>query len=237
VSGSVICLTFDTDHVDELAMAQFLGTYSVPGHGTFFCTQTYAVLAATGHEIAPHPTLDSGNDWRSALAASRRQFPDAASWRSHSCVFSHRIAEWLRCNGYRYVSVFDELGSTGLRPNRLTWGLWHMPIYYMDSLDLGRRRLQPDSGDCLFDERHIEQATSVAGLYVFDFHPVHLLLNTPSVEFYMAARDRFRAGAQLASLRHSGRGAASYFTALCERMRDADIISTKMCEVVERMAP
>jgi hypothetical protein len=235
VSGSVICLTFDTDHVDEDAMAAFLSAHPVPGQGTFFCTQPYRALAYTGHELAPHPTLDSGGDWRSALDASRRQFPDAVSWRSHSCAISHRIAEWLRRNGYHYVSVFDELGISGLRPNRLPWGVWHLPIYYMDSLDLGRFQFQPDWAGRVFDERLIEQATSEAGLYVFDFHPIHLLFNTPSLEFYVTARDRLRAGAPLGSLRHPGWGAASYFGVLCDRMRAAGIASTKMCEVVDRI--
>jgi hypothetical protein len=237
VSGQVICLTFDTDHVDEPAMALFLSAFAMPGRGTFFCTQNYRTLAAAGHEIAPHPTLDAGSDWRSALETNRRQFPDAVSWRSHSCVFSHRIAEWLARQGYRFVSVFDELGVAGLRPNRLPWGVWHLPIYYMDSLDLGRRRSPSDGGgDRLFDRRYIEQATSRDGLYVFDFHPIHLLFNSPSLEYYMAARDKLRAGARIESLRHSGWGAASYFTALCARMRTCGIASTKMCEAVDRSA-
>jgi hypothetical protein len=237
VSASVICLTFDTDHVDEPTMARFLSAYSLPGQATFFCTRTYAALAPSAHEIAPHPTLDAGGDWRSELEASRRQFPDAVSWRSHSCAFSHRIAEWLSCNGYQYVSVFDELGNAGLRPNRLPWGLWHLPIYYMDSLDLGRGRFQPAGAGRVFDERLIEQAISAAGLYVFDFHPIHLLFNTPRLEFYMAARDRLRAGAPLEVLRYPGWGAASYFAVLCDRMRQSGMVSTKLCEVLDRIAP
>jgi hypothetical protein len=236
VSAAVICLTFDTDHVDEPTMARFLSAYPLPGPGTFFCTQPYEALARTGHEIAPHPTLDAGGDWRSALDASRRQFPDAVSWRSHSCAFSHRIAEWLWRNGYRYVSVFDELGIAGLQPNRLPWGVWHLPIYYMDSLDLGRSQFQPAGDNRVFDELLIERATSAGGLYVFDFHPIHLLLNTPNLEFYIAARAELRAGAQIEALRHPGRGAASFFGALCDRMRACGLASTRMCEVVDRMA-
>jgi Polysaccharide deacetylase len=237
VSAPVICLTFDTDHIDEPAMERFLAVHPVPGDATFFCTQSYAALADTRHELAPHPTLDAGGDWRSELAAGRRQFPAAVSWRSHSCVFSHRIAEWLQQNGYRYVSVFDEIGSPGLRPNRLPWGVWHLPIYYMDSLDLGRTRLQPGGGDHLFDEGLLEQATSVEGLYVFDFHPIHLLFNTPSVEFYTAARSDLRTGTELARLRHPGRGAADFFATLCDRMRQCGLASIRISEVVDRLSP
>jgi hypothetical protein len=229
----VICLSFDTDHVDERGIEKFLSGYPLPGNGTFFCTQVYHSLSGTRHEIAPHPFLAAESDWQSELDRRRQQFPDAVSWRSHSCVFSHWLAAWLPRNGYRFVSVFDELGMTGLRPNRLSWGVWHLPIYYMDSLDLGRQQFQPEGGGP-FDERLIEQAISVPGLYVFDFHPFHLLLNTPSVEFYMTARARFEAGADLLSLRHTGWGAASFFEALCERMREAGLASTRMCEIVER---
>jgi hypothetical protein len=232
----VICLSFDTDHVDERGMVQFLSAYKLPGPGTFFCTQIYPSLSGAGHEIAPHPFLGAGSDWQRELEARRQQFPDAVSWRSHSCVFSHGLAEWLLRNGYRFVSIFDESGIAGLRPNRLSWGIWHLPIYYMDSLDLGRRQFQPDGDTGPFDERLIEQAISIPGLYVFDFHPFHLLLNTPSVEFYMIARERFRAGADLLSLRHPGWGAASFFEALCERMQEAGLTSTRMSDVVEGAA-
>lgn len=232
----VICLTFDTDHVDERGMAQFLSAYRVPGQGTFFCTRIYDALANAGHEIAPHPFLGPGSDWQSELNRWREQLPAAVSWRSHSCVFSHLLAEWLQRTGYRYVSIFDELGVAGLRPNRLSWGVWHLPIYYMDSLDLGRRQFRPEDSGEPFDERIIEQAVSIPGLYVFDFHPFHLLLNTPSVEFYMTAREKFRAGADLPSLRYNGCGAATFFEALCERMRAAGIASTRMCQVLDRIS-
>jgi hypothetical protein len=229
----VICLTFDTDHVDERGMAQFLSICPLPGNGTIFCTQFYRALAGTRHEVGPHPFLGDDGGWESELDSRRQQFPDAVSWRSHSCVFSHWLAAWLQRSGYRFVSVFDELGVTGLRPNRLSWGIWHLPIYYMDSLDLGRQQFQTEGSGAPFDERLIEQAISIPGLYVFDFHPFHLLLNTPSVEFYMTAREKFRAGANLLSLRHTGRGAASFFEALCDRMRDAGLASTKMCEALD----
>ena len=130
------------------------------------------------HEVAPHPFLDAGTDWQQEFALRRQQFPDAVSWRSHACIFSHRIGARLNNSGYRYVSVFDELGVTGLQPNRLSWGLWHLPIYYMDSLELGRAQYQADPDSRPFDDRYIERATTIPGLYVFDFHPFHLFLNT-----------------------------------------------------------
>jgi hypothetical protein len=231
----VICLTFDTDHVDEPGMAQFLSACPLPGNGTIFCTQIYQALVGTHYEVAPHPFLGVDGGWEIELEARRRQFPRAVSWRSHSCVFSHWLAEWLQRSGYRFASVFDELGVTGLQPNRLSWGIWHLPIYYMDSLDLGRQQYQTDRDGAAFDERLIEQAVSMPGLYVFDFHPFHLLLNTPSVEFYMTAREQFRAGADLPSLRHAGWGAASFFENLCGRMREAGLASTRMCEVLDPM--
>ena len=101
-------------------------------------TQPYSCLNRDRFELAPHPFLTGNRDWLVELKTKRAEFPKAVGWRAHSCVFSHTLAVWLSCNGYAYVSTHDCFGLQGIRPNRHLWGVWHVPIYYMDTLDFSR---------------------------------------------------------------------------------------------------
>ncbi len=221
----MICLSFDTDHMSEERMREFLAEFSLPGEGTFFCTGAYDSLAATGHELCPHPFLGPGNDWNEELTSMRRMFPAARGWRSHSCVFSHTLAEQVAGLGYIYASTQDDLGSANLRPHRHAWGLWQMPIYYMDNLDFSHPRFWPDSSHRPFDPAVIETALRSDALFIFDFHPIHLMLNSHSAESYFARRDAFKAGADIAELRCPEPGVRDFFFSLVEAMTGAGVRS------------
>lgn len=215
----MISLTFDTDHVDDARMREFLDRVPVPGTGTFFLTRLYPSLAGGPHELCPHPNLEPGSDWEAELARWREALPQARGWRSHSCVFSHRLAERLARDGYLYLSTHDEFGRSGLRPHRHGWGIWHMPIFYMDTLDLFAARFWKDHEHVPFAGELVERALDGRGVYVFDFHPVHLLLNSPTPEWYLEKRDGFRAGEDLTALRFDGYGVRSFYDDLCSAMR------------------
>jgi hypothetical protein len=231
----MICLTFDSDHMDEPRMAEFLDRIEIPGAGTFFCTQHYACLDATHHETGPHPTLEMGMDWRAELDRMRAMFPNAKGWRSHSCVFSHLLAEWLADNGYRYVSTNDQFGHRAIQPVRHPWGVWHFPIFYMDNMDFSAAHFweDDDNADGPFSDRFIDAALADDGVYVFDFHPIHLLLNTPGRDHYFAVRDRFKVGERLEELAYGGVGTRSFFERLCTAMREGGRQSANLGEALE----
>lgn len=215
----MICLTFDTDHMDEARIAEFLGEVEIPGTGTFFCTHRYDSLDQTHHEICPHPTLDAGKDWQVELNRMRQMFPSAQGWRSHSCVFSHLLAEWLANNGYRYVSTNDQFLQKGIHPVRHPWGVWHFPIYYMDNMDFSSSCFWKEGADGPFLDKVIKNALIDDGIYVFDFHPIHLLLNTPSRDYYFSVRDRFKAGEDVSEIAYKGVGTTNFFGRLCDAMQ------------------
>jgi hypothetical protein len=227
----MISLSFDTDHIKEERMVEFLASVPFPGRGTFFCTQFYPSLAASRHETGPHPLLEPGGDWQTELSKMRQMLPDAVGWRSHSCVFSNMLAIWLGKNGYRYVSTHDDFGRPGLKPNRHSWGVWHLPIYYMDTLDLSYRSHWGETAPAPFAPELIQRALG-DGLYVFDFHPIHLLLNSPSPEYYMSVRDRFLKGEETSKIRFDGYGVRNYFDELCAAMRKAGLKSVASADAL-----
>jgi len=73
----MLCLTFDTDHMDEARMAEFLDKIDIPGIATIFCTQKFDCLETTRHEIGPHPTLEAGSAWQRELERARDVSPGA----------------------------------------------------------------------------------------------------------------------------------------------------------------
>lgn len=213
-----ISISFDTDHMSNGRMLEFLKHSPFPGEATYFCTQVYEALSNTSSELAPHPYMGKSGDWLAELRAKRAEFPEAMGWRSHSCLFSHIVAEWLAFNGYLYASTHDEFGREGLRPSLNMWGIWQMPIYYMDNLDLSQPRFWPSANKAVMSSDIIARALEVPGTYVFDFHPIHLLLNTPDPATYSALRGRFLDGESSEILRYRGRGAHSFFCELIEAM-------------------
>lgn len=224
----MICLSFDTDHMNEARMMEFLELCAWPGRGTFFCTQAYAALAAREHELCPHPYLGTDSNWDTELASMRRTFPLARGWRSHSCVFSHTLAEQVAAMGYAYASTQDDLGNCGLHPHRHAWGLWQMPIYYMDNLDFSHARFWPESAHVPFSTSLIDAALEGDALYIFDFHPIHLMLNSHSAASYFERRDAFKRGDDLRALRCDEPGVHDFFRQLTERMALADVRSVSI---------
>jgi hypothetical protein len=229
----MICLSFDTDHLNERRLMDFLETHPFPGRATIFCHQPFDCLSDLEHELAPHPCLAEGADWLSELAEKRQMLPAATGWRSHSCVFSHILARWLGENGYQYVSVDERFGEAGIWPTRHPLGaIWQLPVYYMDTFDISRQRFWTGSDVRPFDPALIDKALRADGIHVFDFHPIHVMLNTPDPEFYFAARERYRAGEPIESLRYNGYGVGVFLQALCEQMRAENAESVPLAEAL-----
>lgn len=225
----MICLSFDTDHMNEQRMIEFLSLVHFPGQGTFFCTKFFNCLTQTEHEIAPHPNLNNGTDWHPELIQKRYEFPLATGWRSHACVFSHGLAEWIGKQGYKYVSVHDDFGRISMKPIKHSWGIWHLPIYYMDNLDFSKKNFWKEADNTNpFEKDLIINSLNEDGLYVFDFHPIHLLLNTPEPSFYFDKRDKFLTGVPIQELCYKGYGTLNFFRDLCFAMQTKGINSISM---------
>ncbi len=99
-------------------------------------------------------------------------------------------------------------------------------------MDFSRARFWGAAAEKPFARSLIDKALVEEGLYVFDFHPIHLMLNSPAPEYYFSVRDRFRAGEPLSLIRYGDYGAGSYFVDLCRAMSEAGINSLSMEEAL-----
>jgi hypothetical protein len=232
----VICLTFDTDWMTDANLARFLDEFPLPGRGTFFCHDAFPCLQGRGHELAPHPFIDDLTNWQAPLAAlTARVAPGARGVRAHSCVFSHAVAVGLRSMQFEYVSQANELYRDGGRPFRHPWGVWELPIYYMDNMDFWVEPNWPELHHQPFDQQWISKAVHGPDVYVLDFHPIHIALNTRTPQDYQQVKSRIiDDGVSPFDLSYSGRGARVYFEELCAEMRRAGVESMGCGDALDR---
>ena len=221
----MICLTFDTDHMTEEGMERFLQEYPIPGRSTFFVHRPFSLVtrlqAEDVHEVGPHPFIDKLSRWKDEVTALTEHFAkQPLGLRAHSCVFSHMIGMGMHQMGFRYVSQAQSLFHSGLEPFRHPWGIWELPIYYMDNMDFWFPKNWPALRHVPFSRDVIERAVGSRFLHVFDFHPLHIALNTKSHEEYSAVKERILGdGVSPFELRTAGRGTAEFFGDLCTAMR------------------
>lgn len=233
----MICLTFDTDWMTDRDLERFLREFPIPGTGTFFLHDILPSLFATDHELCPHPAIDDLTRWRPGLEAFVGQLPrQPKGVRAHSCVFSHALGVGLHNMGYRYVSQAANLYQAGLAPMRHPWGIWEMPIYYMDNMDFWVMKNWPGIGHEPFSTGVIRTALKADGLFVFDFHPLHIALNTRDHMDYSLVKDKIiKDGISPFDLAFAGRGVRSFFLELCSAMRDGGCRSYSCWSALEHL--
>jgi hypothetical protein len=139
----------------------------------------------------------------------------------------------LAKQGYLYSSMVTLLYETNLKPYKHPWGLWEMPIYYMDNCDFCTPLNWPGSGHHPFHQDVIRKAVAEPGLYVFDLHPLHIILNTRTYNDYLAVREAVRSGkTSVFDLAFAGYGTRAFFLDLCKEMEQCGLRSYGCAETL-----
>lgn len=223
----MICLTFDTDHMRRDDLQRFFEEIPFPGNGTVFLVAPFPEKRRYDHEFEPHPFFEGNAGWGQELEACVKRLElDPSGCRPHSCVYSHMLGLALHNLGYRYVSQATPLYQDGLQPFRHPWGIWEMPIYYMDNMDICMGVNWPELEHRPFHRDVIRRAVASEALFVFDFHPLHIALNTSDFHEYQRVKGKVvHEGRSPFALRAAGRGSATFFEELCQAMQDQGLRS------------
>jgi hypothetical protein len=104
----------------------------------------------------------------------------------------------------------------------------------MDNMDFWMTRNWPEIGHVPFSRDVIEKAMhDEDSLFVFDFHPLHIALNTTSVEDYVAKKHAVVSGGiSPFDLRATGRGTATFFEDLVSEMFRRNVKSASCLEAL-----
>ncbi|HOU20313.1 MAG TPA: hypothetical protein PK898_09535 [Flexilinea sp.] len=199
--SKTIYLTMDTDWAGDDVLSDSLtliDELQVPV--TIFITHETKLLET----IRDHPLIRLGihpnfypllqnhadQDYLSVIGEIKKIVPEAVSARSHGLIDSTAILEAFKTQGItRDLNLFIPFSSgIELKPFRHFCGLLRIPYFYEDDAYCSE-----NSGKTACE--HI--LSSGDGLKVFNFHPIHLFLNTENMNRYLDAKPFQREYSQL----------------------------------------
>ena len=223
----MIVLSSDQDWAPPWASADLLQQWRDAGvGGTFFVTNACESLAGVGRddqiELAWHPNFQLGSTHGDTpievLAHLRALVPNALGVRSHYLVRSTALLEEYARQGLLYEASDLMDGQPGLRPIPSWNSVVRVPIYWADDVHA-------------MHGRHFALASIALdepGLKVFDFHPIHVALNSRTLDGYRAFRAAMAeqgrpmseaSRAEVDPFREQGPGAADLMAALLAFLR------------------
>lgn len=215
-------LTFDVDwcHDDVLNFTlDFLEEFDVAS--TWFVThetQTLERMRSNSRiELGLHPnfnvlsSVESGANGPIQILKRLKEFvPEAKAVRSHSLVSSSRLSETLSESGFTHDSGVFIPAQKGerIRPWRHPSGLIQVPFCWADDVATYFSCEEPDE----------TIRSSNNSLSIFDFHPIHVFLNTPNMGLYEDTREHHLHPTELKKYRYDGFGTADRLTKVLREM-------------------
>lgn len=225
----MISLTVDTDWAPSSVIQDTISLFEEYGHEvTVFSTHDDG-LELDSHERAIHPNfLDKNSNDEAVLADLCDTFPDAVGTRSHS-LYTHGGLQALYPEyDLTYESNYMMYRESNLHPFWMGHRFVQVPIYFMDDVWMHREQTLPDS----------DALCATPGLKVFTFHPVHVYLNTPNLEYYETHKDNYQDPEALRRARYDGDGVRVLLRELLDAIerRDEEVrrVGTVAGDAVER---
>lgn len=228
------CLTMDSDWAPPEVIAHALDVVRPSATPcTLFLTEDAPPSNADGGperdlrvEIALHPFFN-GRDPAEVLAPLLARHPQARGLRPHRLSMPpEHCARAVRASGARWVSSHADSDALALK--RWDGDIPDAPIHWGDNtlLRLGQR----PSLSGLDPQR--------PGLAVFNFHPVHIFLNTCDQEQYERARPAYHDPERLRSLRNATRfGVRDALLELLEQLEQRPALAAlTLSQAVEALA-
>lgn len=189
-----IYLTFDTDWASDAVVGDTVELLDSRGvAATIFVTNASpTTLSLVDHpriEVGIHPNFnpllkgEAGADATSILAALQQDFPRAISIRAHSLFQSSGLQNLYCTRGFRFdLNTFIPSWSRiECKPYREVNNIARIPYFWEDDVYVDALR------NHIVTEWDVDGLLSAPGLKVFDFHPIHVFLNTEHMDRYRAS--------------------------------------------------
>jgi len=203
-----IFLTFDIDWAHDDVIKDTIEILEVENvKATIFITHDCAVLTELrsnkNFELGIHPNFnpslntETGSESYQQVTGRMMQLvPEAISVRSHHLVSSSGLLNYyafcgLKIDANQYIPI-----NSGIicRPYIIWNNILRVPHFWEDDLQL------------LENKKGISDISNIhdyEGIKIFDFHPIHVYLNTDSMDRYETARPHFRNINEISKLRNN----------------------------------
>lgn len=208
---NALFITLDIDWCHDEVLAYSIDLLEQADvRATWFVTHDTPLLARLRtnpkFELGIHPNFNfllDGDDRNGRTAGEvvdrlMELVPEARSVRSHSLTQSSRLMSIFKERGLLYeCNSYQPFGFCE------PWLTWHelvkVPHFWEDDLSL---------------EYGIGLAVPDKGLAVFDFHPIHIFLNSGSLDAYENSREYHRKPGELESFRNDANGVCDWLLEL-----------------------
>ena len=215
-----ITLDIDWCHDDILSdTVELLKKYNVPA--TFFVTHETDILADLRKnplfELGIHPNFNRllsgnhslGSNFQEVIEHYMKIVPDSKVVRSHSMTQNSPILDSFREFGLTHDCNHFIPFQSGMEMK--PWKLWNdlikVPYCWEDDVT------------CLFKDY---QLAPVKGVSVYDFHPIHIFLNSYELSTYESTREHHRNPATLVEHRDAREGTRNLFINLLEKCNESN---------------
>ncbi len=226
----MIAISFDIEWAPDVVIEDTLDLLNTAGvQATFFATHATSFFDGIhGHEIGIHPNFLLTKDYRSELDRLMGLYPQAQGVRCHSYYQNTQILDLFVEHGLRYDSNLLMFCCQGIHAFQNWNGLVRVPVFWEDDVN------------CLVGDTWDPQMLSISdpdSLYVFDFHPIHVFLNTESMDRYEAAKSHCNYPKRLREFvnsESSGVGTRLFLKRLLTLMKE-EPLSLTLSEIVESL--
>ena len=225
-----VFLTFDLDWSHDEVISDTMDLINQSGvSSTWFVTHKSPILRELRKqknvELGIHPnfyhksnqSIENQVQSKVVLSELLSIVPDAKSVRSHSLFHSERLVDDFNDLGLSHISnCFIPYGSgINSRPFSIWENMVMVPHCWQDNVSLKMNLPFPEKSELL--ESH----------FVFNFHPIHIFLNTENTSRYEFSRPFHQDPDKLISKRFDGVGTRTLLLDLLGVLRDREELSCK----------
>lgn len=208
------------DEVIEYSLS-ILESYGITA--TLFMTHLIDI-DTRDHEIAIHPNFTT-LELDKHIADRMQDYPDSQGVRSHSFFFTERLRPVYKNYGFMYQSNVMMYMQENIQPYFMAPGMVEVPLCWMDNFYIV---MESDKADFVLPPGYLERP----GLKLFNFHPVHVYLNTCSLEDYEKAKQFYHRSEELVKYRNTARrGVGDMFVDLLKYISEKGLPSRPIREI------
>lgn len=229
-----IIITSDIDWALDEVIDDFLSilkSYQVSA--TLFCTHESEVVKGMNSnqfETAIHPNFNPSIIQGEPFKAEKiiddlmMLYPDAIGVRSHSMTSSTILNNLFNSKGLKYESNIFIPYKWEVKPFKSWTGLTSIPYHWEDDVHFSYlNEFKPDF-DSIFDK---------SDQFIFDFHPIHVFLNTDVESTYIKAKKDYHNLKNLYKYQNSkSLGVRDYLISMLEYTKNKEFKFCKMKDLV-----
>jgi len=220
----MISITIDTEWCEPEVIEDTLNLLKENNvEATLFSTHDDGLPVS--HERALHPNFLSENASEDKVMEDISElYPEAVGTRSHS-LYVHSGVRDTYPDRIRYESNYISYLKERIEPFWMLDEIVQIPVFFMDDMWLRTRSS---------DDPEIKGLVEGSGVRVFDFHPIHIYLNTPTIDYYSENQKYYHNPSKLMENRYEGFGARNLFENLLSEIDKRGLNTYTMADIANK---